>query len=79
MGWSLVIVQIVNQISFKVFHRIKFMQIEQFAFEQTKEVFYYGIVQTVTFPAHTLPDAFLPEYLPVLLSLIHISEPTRLA
>ena len=54
-----VAVQIINPFSLKVFQRIKFLQTEQFPFEQTKEVFHYGIVQTVTFPAHALPDILL--------------------
>ena len=51
-----VIVKIFDELLFEVFHRIKFLQIEQFTFEQTKEVFYHSIVQTITFPAHALPD-----------------------
>ena len=50
-----VIVKIFDELLFEVFHRIKFLQIEQFTFEQTKEVFYHSIVQTITFPAHALP------------------------
>ena len=35
-----VIVQIINQFPLKAVHRIKFLQTEQLAFEQAKEVFY---------------------------------------
>ena len=62
-----VIVKIFDELLFEVFHRIKFLQIEQFAFEQTKEVFYHSIVQTITFPAHALPYAFLAKHPLVLL------------
>ena len=51
-------------------HGLKFLQIQQFALEQSKEIFYHSIVQTIPFSAHALPDAFLPEHpliLPVLI------------
>ena len=50
--------------------RIEFLQIEQFTFKQTEEVFHDSIVQTVTFPAHALPDAFLAKHPLVLLVLV---------
>ena len=65
-----VIVKIFDELLFEVFHRIKFLQIEQFAFEQTKEVFYHSIVQTITFPAHALPHAFLTKHPLVLFMLV---------
>ena len=64
-----VIVKIFDELLFEVFHRIKFLQIEQFTFEQAKEVFYYSIVQTITFPAHALPDTFLMKH-PLLLFML---------
>ena len=65
-----IIVKIFDELLFEVFHRIKFLQIEQFAFEQTKEVFYHSIVQTITFPAHALPYAFLTKHPLVLFILV---------
>ena len=66
----IVIVEIVNQFSLKVFHGCKFLQIEQLALEQAEEVFDHGTVQTVSFPAHALPDAFLLGHPLVLLALV---------
>ena len=39
-----VIIQINNGISFKVLHRIEFLQIKKFTFEQGKEIFHDNIV-----------------------------------
>ena len=44
-----VIIQINNEISFEVLHRVEFLQIKKFALEQTEEVFYDGMIQTVLF------------------------------
>lgn len=52
-----VVVQIFNEFLFELFHGRELLQIEQFAFEQAKEVFSYSIVQTVAFATHTLPNA----------------------
>ena len=65
-----VVIQICNEFLFEVLHGLKFLQIQQFALEQSKEIFYHSIVQTIPFSAHALPDAFLPEHpliLPVLI------------
>lgn len=66
----IVIVQIGNPFSPKVFHRIKFLQIKKFALEQTEEIFYDGIIQTVAFPAHILLDALLTKHPLVLLMMV---------
>ena len=65
-----VVIQIFHKFLLEVLHRIEFLQIEQFAFEQTDEVFRDSIVQTVSFPAHALPNVFLPEHPLVLFVLI---------
>ena len=66
----IVVIQICNEFQLEVFHGLKFLQVQQFALEQPKEIFYHRIVQTVPFPAHALPDAFLSEHALVLLVLI---------
>ena len=43
----------------EVFHRLKFLQVEQLAFQQAKEVFNHCIVQTVFFAAHALLDTLV--------------------
>ena len=53
-----------------MFHGSKFLQIQQLALEQPKEIFYHGIVQTVSLAAHALPDALLPQHPLILLMLI---------
>ena len=53
-----VVIQICNEFQLEVFHGLKFLQVQQFALEQPKEIFYHRIVQTVPFPAHALLDAF---------------------
>ena len=65
-----VVIQICNEFLLEVFHGLKFLQVQQFALEQPKEIFYHSIVQTVPFPAHALLDAFLSEHALVLLVLI---------
>ena len=64
-----VVIQIYNKLLFEVLHGTEFLQIQQLTFEQPEEVFYYSIVQTVSFSAHALPDALFAEHslvLPVL-------------
>ena len=41
-----------------------------FTFEQSEEIFYHSIVQTVTLAAHALANTFLPEHLLVLFVLV---------
>ena len=36
-----------NEFQFEVFHGLKFLQIQQFTFEQAEELFYHCVVQTV--------------------------------
>ena len=65
-----VVIKIFHEFLFEVIHGIKFLQIEQFAFEQTEEVFHNSIVRTVTFPAHTLSDSLFSEHPLILLVLV---------
>ena len=43
-----VVIQICNEFLLEVFHGLKFLQIQQLAFENSKEVFNYSIIQTVS-------------------------------
>ena len=65
-----VVVQIVQQFPLEVLHRSKFLQIQQFAFEQAKKILHHGIVQAVALAAHALPDTLTFEHVLVLLVLI---------
>ena len=65
-----VVIQICNEFLLKVFHGLKFLQVQQFALERPKEIFYHSIVQTVPFPAHALLDAFLSEHPLILFMLV---------
>lgn len=65
-----VVIQICNEFLLEVFHGLKFLQVQQFALEQSKEIFYHSIVQTVPFPAHALLDAFLSEHPLILFILV---------
>lgn len=38
------------------------VQVEQFSFKQTKEIFHNVIVQTIAISTYTLSEAFLSEY-----------------
>ncbi len=62
-----VIIQIVNKFSFKMFHRFKLLQIQQRTFKQSEKVINDRIVQTVAFTAHGLPDILFLEHPLVLL------------
>jgi hypothetical protein len=42
-----------------MFHRLKLLQIQQLAFEQSEEVLDHGVIQAVSLAAHTLPDALV--------------------
>ncbi len=66
----IVVVQVVNELLLEVFHRLELLQIEQFTFQQAKEVFYYLIIQAVSFAAHTLLDAFRFQHSLVLFVLV---------
>ena len=65
-----VVIQIVNQFLFEVCHRIEILEIEQLALQQTEEIFYYGIIQTVTLSAHALNDTVILQLLLLLLVLV---------
>ena len=49
-----VVIQMFNKFLLEVLHRLKLLSVQQFTFEQAKEILYHGIVQTVSFPAHAL-------------------------
>ena len=49
---------------------LELLQIQQLTFEQPEEIFYHGIVQTVSLAAHALANTFLPEHLLVLFVLV---------
>ena len=59
-----------DQFLLEVLHRLECLQIEQFTFQQAKEIFHHGIVETITFAAHALPDALTFEHTLVLLVLV---------
>ena len=65
-----VVVQIIQQFQLEVFHRFKFLEIQQFALKQTKEIFHHSIIQTIPFAAHALSDTLLFEHSLVLLVLV---------
>ena len=66
----IVVVQIVDQFLFEMLHRLKILQIQQFAFEQSKEILDHSVIQAVALPTHALADALLPEHPLVLLVLV---------
>ncbi len=65
-----VVIQIEYQFLLEVFHRIEILKIEQFALEQTKEVFDYGIIQTVALSAHALNDTVIRQLSLILFVLV---------
>lgn len=69
-----IVIEIINEFVLKVFHGLKILQIEQFALEQTKEILYNSIIKIVTFPAHTLLNAFLSEHPLVLFMLASLDQ-----
>lgn len=52
-----VIVQIVDQFLFEVFHELELLQIEQLTFEKTKDILRNCIVQRICLTPHTLADS----------------------
>ena len=65
-----VVIQICNEFLLEVFHGAELLQIQQLTFEQSEEILYHGVVQTVSFPAHALSDALLAEHPLILLVLV---------
>ena len=55
-------------------HRVEFLQIEKFIFEQTEKIFHDDMIQTVPLSAHALPDALLLEYSLILPALIGMKD-----
>ena len=49
---------------------MKFLQIEKLCFQQAEEILGTGIVKTIAFSGHTLPDAFLFQHFLIVLVLI---------
>ena len=68
----IVVVQIVNKFLFEVLHGLELLQIKQLAFKQAEKVFSYRVVQTVSFPAHALPDSLCFEHTLVQLVLVYM-------
>ena len=64
------VIQICNEFLLEVFHGLKFLQVQQFALEQPKEIFYHSIIQTISLSSHALPDAFLSEHPLILFMLV---------
>ena len=53
-----------------MFHRFEFLEVQQLTFEQSEEIFYHSIVQTVSLAAHTLSDTLFPKHPLILLMLV---------
>ena len=56
-----VVIQICNEFLLEVFHGLKFLQIQQLAFENSKEVFNYSIIQTVSLSGSCSAGCLSPE------------------
>ena len=54
-----VVIQVVNELLLEVFHRFEVLKIEQFALQQSEEIFHHSIIQTVALPAHALNDTVI--------------------
>ena len=65
-----VIIQVFNHFQLKMLHGRKFLQIEQFAPEQTEEILHYCILQAVSFAIHTLPDTLPDKHILIVLVLV---------
>ena len=65
-----VVIQIGKKFLLEVLHGLERLQVKQFTLEQTKKVPHHGIVQTVAFATHALPDALTFEHALVLLVLV---------
>ena len=65
-----VVIQIVYQFLLEVFHRVEVLKIEQFTLQQSEEIFYYSIIQTVSLSAHTLNDTVIRQLFLVMFVLV---------
>ena len=65
-----VVIQIGYEFLFEVCYRIEILEIEQFALQQTEEIFNYSIIKTVAFSAHALNNAVISQLFLIMLVLI---------
>ena len=77
-----VAIQESSQFQLKMFRGLEFLQIQQLAFKQAKEMFYSRIVQAVAFAAHALPNTLLTKYtlvrfMLVLPALVRVEDQPR--
>ena len=66
----MVVINIVDKLRFEVLKRIKFLQVEQFTLEMSKEILHNRVVVAVALSAHALFDPFFFQHLSVLLVLV---------
>ena len=64
------VVQTGNQFLLEMLRRLKLLQIQKFTLEKPKEILDHSIVRTISFTAHALPDALLPEHPTVVFVLV---------
>ena len=57
--------------------RVEVLKVKQFRFEQAEEVLYHGIVQTVAFSTHALPDILAFQHPLVLLASVGMKNQSR--
>ena len=65
-----VVIQVGDEFLLEVFHRAEVLKIEQFTLQQSEEIFYHSIIQTVALPAHALNDTVIGQRLLVMLVLV---------
>ena len=65
-----VVIQVGDEFFLEVFYGVECLEIEQFALEQSEEIFHHGIIQTIAFSAHALNDTVINQPLLVLLVLV---------
>ena len=65
-----VVIHVFNQFLLEVLHGLELLQIQQLTFEQSEEIFYHSIVQTVSLAAHALSDTLFPKHPLILLMLV---------
>lgn len=65
-----VVIQVGDEFLLEVFHGVEGLKIEQFALEQSEEIFHHSIIQTVAFSAHALNDTVISQFLLIMLVLI---------
>ena len=65
-----VVIQVGDEFLLEMFHRVEVVKIEQFTLQQSEEIFYHSIIQTVALPAHALNDTVIGQRLLVMLVLV---------